>query len=117
MMKEEEVTTDRHVMVAFAPEEATDRLGDHCGFVWCHSDSHRSLCTLNEKHSQARHLLIGGLALKPPLHGHQQAVTIVEKAPIGSEVAEAAVESAMVEIHCWLTYKNVLRFVQRFRTE
>ena len=73
--------------------------------------------SMRSTHKLRHHALIGGLALKPPLHGHQQAVTIVEKAPIGSEVAEAAVESAMVEIHCWLTYKNVLRFVQRFRTE
>ena len=29
-----EVAVDQHAMVVFA--EATNRLGDHCGFVWCH---------------------------------------------------------------------------------
>ena len=51
--------------VAFTSEEATNRPGDVKR--WCHLDSHYSLCTLNEKHSQTRPLLIGVLPLKPPL--------------------------------------------------
>ena len=65
LAKRGRVTVDRHAMVAFPSEEGTNRLGDV--MVWCHSDSHHSLCTLNEKHSQTRPLLIGVLPLKQPL--------------------------------------------------
>ena len=63
--------------------------------VWCHAERHYSLCTL--RHSQARHLLIGGLALKPSLHGHQQAFTIAEKKSTEegkSTMVESKVEGA-----------------------
>ena len=76
---------DQHAMVVFASMKllaGLETIVDECGAI---SGCRRSLCTLNEKHSQAQtHALIGGLALKPPLHGHQQAFTIVESIRSGS---------------------------------
>ena len=74
---------DRLVMVAFASEEGTNQLGDHCGLVWCHfwGVVIAFVLSMRSTHKLRHHALIGGLALKPPLHGHQQAFTIVEQQP------------------------------------
>ena len=79
--------------------------------MWCHFWGVVIAFVLESTHKLRHHALIGGLALKPPLHSHQQAVTIVEKTPIGTEATE---ESAMVGSN-FVDLQVEQRFVQSFR--